>query len=31
MSKKILVQNKQSWDTMADTWFGMAVQKAILE
>lgn len=22
MNEKVLVQNKQSWDTMADTWFG---------
>ncbi len=22
MTDKILIQNKQSWDTMADSWFG---------
>lgn len=22
MNKKVMIQNRQSWDTMADTWFG---------
>ena len=22
MKNQVLIQNKQSWDTMADTWFG---------
>ncbi len=26
MIDKVLTQNKQSWDTMADKWFGMLLK-----